>query len=591
MFLSFVKDFSRLITPFSSKIRKAALWVVVTQIAALIEPFMVMLVINAIVDGQAKSQAELAPLCAVMLVALVLIGLGSITKNRHIRNVWLSIEHDLPLLTGKKLLDLPYVFHQTENTGMLVGKMVRGVYKTGEIVGIFLFEVFPLLIQTVVTSAMLAYFSPYAAAVLVPVFAAFVFMTASVKLKWADHRMKRHKQDSAADEILGQAVMNVMTTQAFVQEHREIERVRMVRDRILDMAAVEFHAYDRSDFLRNALVSLGRVGVVYACALAAFDGSLSLGLLVFAVTLAERVFINCYRIGTIFDRAMEAVDSVREINAILAEADTVPDPAEPLPLPSRLAGGIEFRDVRYSYRNRRDGKEYHAAKLALDRINMVLPAGKMIAIVGESGSGKSTLGKLLMRCDDPTEGAILFDGVDLRRYAKRAFRRQIGYVLQDVQIYDLTVAQNIAYGQPDATRDEIVAAAKIANAHEFILALEHGYDTKVGDRGFRLSGGERQRVGIARAWLLDPPIMILDEATSSVDVVSEAKIQKAMDRLKDGRTLIVIAHRLSTIHAADIIVVMNDGRVQEVGSHEELLRENGIYHNLVDTQRNVEAVA
>lgn len=589
MFLSFVTDFSRLIRPFASKIKRAALLVAVVQLLALFEPFMVMLVINAIGNGEARSETEVATLCAFMLVVLVGIGFANIVKNRFIRHAWLSIEHDLPLLTGKKLLDLPYVFHQTENTGMLVGKMVRGVYKTGEIVGIFLFEVFPLIVQTVVTGAMLAYYNTLAAAILVPVFIVFVAMTATVKLKWADRRIKRHKQDAIADEILGQAVMNVMTTQAFAQEEREISRVRAVRDEILRLAAPEFYAYDVSDFWRNALVSFGRVGVVYACAAAVFSGEFSLGMLVFVVTLAEKVFINCYRIGAIFDRAMEAVDAVHEINQILGEVDTVPDPAEPLPLPSRLKGGIEFRNVKYAYRNRRDGKEFHAAKLALDGIDLTFPAGQMIAIVGESGSGKSTLGKLLMRCDDPTEGAVLFDGVDLRRYAKRAFRRQLGYVLQDVQIYDLTVAENIAYGRPDATREEIEFAAKIANAHDFILALEKGYDTKVGDRGFRLSGGQRQRIGIARAWLLDPPIMVLDEATSSVDVVSEAKIQKAMDSLKRGRTLIVIAHRLSTVHAADMIVVMHEGRVQEVGSHAELLRENGIYHNLVRIQSNVEA--
>ena len=591
MFLSFVTDFRTLIRPFIPEIRRAAGWVVLLQVLAMVEPFLVMQVVTLVLEDQANAASLLLPLCGFMFVALVLIGFANVAKNRFIRAAWLKIDHDLPLLGGGKLLSLPYVYHQTENTGLVVGKMVRGVYRTGEIVGIFLFEVFPLLVQTLVTTAMLAYYRPVAAAIFVPVFLTFIALTAWVKLKWARHRMGRHAQVTAADELLGQAVMNVMTTQAFAQEEREMRGIRAVRDRIDALADPEFRAYDANDLVRNALVSFGRVSVVYLCASAVLSGAFSVALLMFVVTLAEKVFINCYRIGAIFDRAMEAVDAVREINQILAEPDTVPDPAEPVAVPRRLTGTIRLEGVDYAYRAKRDGREHRSSHLALRGIDLDLPAGKVVAIVGESGSGKSTLAKLLIRCDDPTAGRITMDGTDLRRMRKGALRRQFGYVLQEVQIYDLTVAENIAYGRPDATREDIERAAKIANAHDFILQLEDGYETKVGDRGLKLSGGQRQRVGIARAWLVDPPVLILDEATSNVDVESELKIQQAMERLRHGRSMVVIAHRLSTVRNADIIVVLHDGRIQEIGTHAELLRENGIYHRLVDIQSREAAVA
>lgn len=589
MFLTFLKDYTKLVRPFAILTRRALAWVILVQILALFEPFMVLKIVNVIMAGGDSTMDAIDPLCALMFGTLLLIGIANILKNRFIRDVWLAIEHDLSVTSGTKLLDLPYVFHQTENTGLLVGKIVRGVMKSGEIMGIILYEMFPLLVQTLVTGGMLAYYSPMSAVIFAAVFVSFVTVTGIVKSRWATHRLARHKLQNVADELLGQSVMNVMTTQAFAQERREMERVLFVRDEIIRMAIPEFNSYDHSDFWRNALVSLGRVGVIRSCARAAVSGEMSLGQLMFVVTLAEKVFIGCYRIGNIFDKAMEAMDGVREINSILAEIDTVPDPAEPLEIPKRLIGEIEFRSVDYAYRNRRDGKEYHASKLALSGINLTFPAGKMIAIVGKSGSGKSTLARLIMRCDDPTAGQILFDGVDLRRYAKRHFRRQIGYVPQEVQIYDMTVAENIAYGRPEATREEIELAAQIADAHGFIGELEDEYDTKVGDRGFRLSGGQRQRLGIARAWLLDPPIVIMDEATSSVDSIAEKKIQQFMATHKAGRTFILVAHRLSTIQSADIIVVLEDGHVKEVGTDDQLRRQNGLYHELVSIQNSVEA--
>ena len=246
----------------------------------------------------------------------------------------------------------------------------------------------------------------------------------------------------------------------------------------------------------------------------------------------------------------------------------------------KIEGRIDLREVGFRYGNR-----------AVNRgITLHIKAGEFVGLVGHSGSGKSTLVNLICRFYDVSEGAILLDGVDIRAFAVSDYRRNIGLVLQEPFLFFGTIAENIAYGKPDATRHDIVAAARAAHAHEFILRLPQGYDSLVGERGQGLSGGERQRISIARALLIDPRILILDEATSSVDTETENEIQKALDNLVQGRTTIAIAHRLSTLQRADRLVVLERGRVVEEGTHTALMAAQGAYFKLYEAQaRNAAA--
>jgi subfamily B ATP-binding cassette protein MsbA len=242
-----------------------------------------------------------------------------------------------------------------------------------------------------------------------------------------------------------------------------------------------------------------------------------------------------------------------------------------------LRTAIELRDVSFDYANSEE-------RSVLRSINLLIPAGQMVALVGESGGGKSTLSKLILRFHDPLSGAILWDGTDLREATLKSLRQHIGLVTQETVLFNDTVRYNISYSRPDASEAKIEEAARIAFAHDFIKELPQGYDTIVGERGIFLSGGQRQRLAIARAVLADASVLVLDEATSALDAESERLVQKALANLTRNRTTLVIAHRLSTIRRADLIVVMERGRIIEIGRHEELLRQSGTYKKLYELQ-------
>ena len=379
---------------------------------------------------------------------------------------------------------------------------------------------------------------------------------------------------SQLDEMLG----GLRIVKAFIAEDKMLARFRTVNNEFRDasnrVAIRQASAHPVSEFLGTCVIVLV---LWFGGTLIFSDHSpIDAPTFIFYMVILYSVITPMKELSKTSYQIPKGLASMERIDKILNTPNPIKEPEHPVTI-SGIDKGIEFRDVHFSYSNN--------PSEVIHGINLVVPKGKTIALVGQSGSGKSTLVDLVPRYHDVTSGAILIDGVNVKDCRLRDLRALIGNVNQEAILFNDTFFNNIAFGVENATMEQVVEAAKIANAHEFILLSEHGYDTYVGDRGCRLSGGQRQRISIARAILKNPPILILDEATSALDTESERLVQEALERLMKSRTTIAIAHRLSTIKNADEIFVLHEGRIVEHGTHDQLIQLDGYYKHLHDMQQ------
>ncbi len=380
--------------------------------------------------------------------------------------------------------------------------------------------------------------------------------------------------------VLTDAIPGIRVVKAFAQEQREVDRFATSNQRVLD-ANVRVNRLWA--FFSPTVTLLTEFGVLVIWGFGVWrvsSGSITVGVLTAFLAYISRFYIRLDSMSRMLASVQRAAASTYRIFEILDRVPSVAQPVRPIE-PGRLTGELSIRNVSFKYGSRE----------VLRDINLDIRPGELVGLVGPSGSGKSTLVNLVCRFYDPTQGSIMADGHDIRSFSVEAFRRNIGIVLQEPFLFFGTIAENIAYGRPEATRDEIVQAARAAHAHQFITRLPDGYDSMVGERGQTLSGGERQRISIARALLTNPRILILDEATSAVDNETEREIQAALENLIRGRTTIAIAHRLTTLRNADRIVVLEAGKIVEVGRHESLLESQGLYHRLYQSQREAASVS
>ena len=379
---------------------------------------------------------------------------------------------------------------------------------------------------------------------------------------------------------LNESISGIRVVKAFAQEHRESERFDQRNHALRQISVSAERAWLVFFMVTNFFMSFGGFFVWYFGGQQIVEGDLSLGELMAFIAYLWMLYHPLKWFGDFYSFMVRAFAGAERIFEI------VDAPSEPFDNPSAqriptIEGQVAFENAAFGY---------DPGKIVLRDIDLVVQPGEMIGLVGKSGTGKSTMINLITRFYDVSHGRLAIDGVDIRNIRLRDLRSQIGMVAQQSFLFNGTIAENIAYGKPGATFDEILRAACAANAHEFIVKQPDGYDMVVGEQGNKLAGGEKQRISIARAILHDPRILILDEATSSLDTPTEKKIQEAIQRLVKGRTTFAIAHRLSTLRSADRLVVLDAGKIAEVGTHEELMAREGIFYNLVNTQRETSAV-
>lgn len=402
-------------------------------------------------------------------------------------------------------------------------------------------------------------------------------------------KRSRFAQDTLADAsaYAGEMLGSVKTLQAFTHESRSADRYGSAVEAAFQAARKAIMA--RAALTGFAIMVIGAsiVAVLWIGASDVFSGRITGGELSQFLLYSILAAGSLATLSEVWGELSQAAGAAERLSELLDIESEISAPAKPAILPAEPRGSISFDDVSFAYRN---AEHMPVVKdLSLD-----IAPGETVAVVGPSGAGKSTLFNLLMRFYDPATGIIRLNGVDLKQLDPKGLRQQIALVPQDTAVFGASIAENIAYGRPDASREEVIAAAKAALADPFIAAMSDGYDTLVGERGVTLSGGQRQRIAIARAVLKDAPVLLLDEATSALDAESERLVQKALDQLMKGRTTLVIAHRLATVLKADRIVVMDEGRIAETGTHADLSAAGGLYAKLArlqfDAERQAEAV-
>ncbi|MGA2692471.1 MAG: ABC transporter ATP-binding protein [Opitutaceae bacterium] len=566
--------FLGLCRPHAAKIALGIALILLATFLTLPAPWILKLIIDKALPN--KDIRLLMELLGVFTALFLLRAWLTMVRNRVLQHAAMRLVCDLRIRLFAHLQTLSLRYFDDNQTGETVSRVSQDTGEVYTLTNGFLINLIADSVTVVVVVGFLFYVNWRLAAATCAVMPLFVINYLYNRRKMREESRAHRKNWDRVMGFLHEKVSSARVIKSFVREQGEITT-------FASGINADFFNYSRI-VMRNTKLAviadlLGSVGALIVLGyggLLVIRGQMGVGTLVAFNAYIAYVFPPIVRfvdLATIFQRAITGLENVFKLLDTKPEvADLVSAPALPV-----LRGEVEFRNVSFDY-------DMQAARpggpRTLRDVSFLVPAGRVAAIVGPSGSGKTTIINLLARFYDPASGEVLVDGYDLRKASADSFRRQIGIVLQENVLFSGTLEDNLKYGKPEATREEIISAAKTANAHDFIVALPDGYSTVVGERGAQMSGGQRQRVAIARAILKDPRILIFDEATSALDLASERLIQEAMERVMRGRTTFVIAHRLSTIQKADLILVMDHGRLAERGTHAELLALGGLYARL-----------
>ncbi|HYD88863.1 MAG TPA: ABC transporter ATP-binding protein [Vitreimonas sp.] len=553
----------------------ASVFLLVLVIAALnaVEP----LILKMLFDYLGAPTGSQPLLIGLSLLAVLAVS-RDLLKGASTWLTWrtrIGVQYALLEATVGKLHSMPLRLQRSEGVGAIMTRLDRSIQGFTQAVATILYDILPSLLFLAIAiwimfgldwrlALIVLFFTPFPALLATRAAPEQVERERSLLDRWA-------RIYSRFNEVLSGIVMVRSFSMEEMEKRRFLDAVAAANRLVIQGVAVDA-SYSAAS---NLVMALARVAAISVGAWLVLRGEITVGTVVAFLGYVGGLFAPVQGLSSAYSSLRKASVSLDEIFGILSFQDHLGDAPDAEDL-TEIAGNVRFENLCFRYEQ--------AGTPLLDGVTLDVKAGETIAIVGPSGAGKTTLMALLMRFYDPIEGRILLDGRDLKRIKQSSLRRNIGVVLQDPLLFNDSVRANIAYGRPDASQDEIVAAARAAYADGFIARLAEGYDTQVGERGGLLSVGERQRITIARALLKNPPILVLDEATSALDAESEEAVQSAIETLVKGRTTFVIAHRLSTVVNADRIIVLKEGRIVEAGRHAELVRQSGYYASLVRRQ-------
>lgn len=544
---------------------------VITALALLMPQFIRWIVDQGIQDGDLR----LLTLSALALLGLAIVkGILTFLQGQWIETASQNVAYDLRNAIHRKLSSLSFSYHDRTETGQLLSRAMQDVERIRFLTGRALLRIVEGVTLFVGTAIVLFLMNPQLAVLALMMTPLLAYRALHFGRHFRPLSLALQQQLAVLTMRLEQNLRGARIVKAFAQEDAEIARFDAENDRWFGLATQGVLLQARNLPLMDMIANAGTVFIIWYGGRLVIRDELTLGELVAFTAYMAQLIQPVRRLGFIVSAVAQAVAAGERVFEILDAESEVQDAPDARPLPP-VNGTVRFCDVSFAYFNR---------PAVLDKVNFEARPGQVIALLGATGSGKSTIINLIPRFYDPTSGTITIDGFDTRQVTLNSLRDQIGIVLQETTLFAATIRENIAFGRHDASADEVVAAAQAAQAHSFIIEMPEGYDTPVGERGATLSGGQKQRVAIARALLKSPRILILDDATSSVDTETEQMIQEALQQLMHGRTSFVIAQRLSTVRAADLLLVLEKGRVAAQGTHEELLRTSGLYAEIYHRQ-------
>ncbi|MDQ3305266.1 MAG: ABC transporter ATP-binding protein/permease [Actinomycetota bacterium] len=559
-----------------------AFFVVIIALLNQANPFLLKYLVDAVVargSGQAVETERFAILLALLFSAGVLISLISNVQG-HLGDI---LGAKLNTLLSQRyydhLLDLPLEFYDNEITGRITSRLDRSIAGISQLVQAMANNFISFFLTSAFTLLILARYSPLVALLLAALFPIYIGLTTVTSRSWQKKQVGINTDTDYASGRFMEAISNIRVVKSFAYERAEAKVFADTRRSIEDQTRVQSKQWHRYDVWRGLSLNVIFFAIYAVIIWQALSGSFgplqqSIGTVVLMLQLSLQAQFPLFASSFIVDQIQRASADSKDFFEVMSVVPTIRDVEGAAELEVTV-GRVEYRDVSF---------HYQGGQPVLGHVGFTIEPGTKLALVGESGEGKTTLANLLLRFYEPTEGQIVVDGSDISAVSQVSLRRNIGVVFQEPALFSGTVAENITYGRTSFTAEQMTSAAQAANAHDFIERLAQGYDTQIGERGVKLSGGQKQRIAIARALMKDPPILILDEATSSLDSKAEREVQGALEQLMRGRTTLIIAHRLSTIRNVDTIVGIRQGGVIEIGSPAALADGDGIYAELLRLQ-------